>query len=322
MSPYQAQSISPGPQYLRQTSFQQTPTATHRAVPPQTPTQPLPLAYAASQQLHPTPALTAAHPTNYTPAIPPAQVYTRPPVQPVQAYNPYGAAIVPPNREQQVFVLPDAANESIPKSIRDQFPQDSEGRVLFFTKPPVVADEAIYDTQAGTKPKLLAHSEKYLAAKAERDKLIAAKKRAIEEQNGRNDPKRVKNGLVNGSSQPNEIHSNSTQASHVQGSSSSSQGIKQKKPTTDTVATGLVNTMQKWIESMNTQTIIEYKSRYGDHWKEYFEEDQLRRQERAKKDAEKQKAREEMLSKCHNPPTYDTSFSRDIWGKGFKGERY
>ena len=198
MSPYQAQSISPAPQYLRQNSFQQTPAATHRTVTPQTPTQPVPLAYAATQQLHPTPALTAAHPTNYAPVIPPVQPYVRPPVQPAQAYPPYGGAIVPPIREQDVFVLPDIANDSIPKSIRDQFPQDSQGRVLFFTKPPVLSDQAIYDTHVGSKTKQLAHSEKYLAAKAERDKTIASRKRTNEDQHVRGNPKRVKNDTVNG----------------------------------------------------------------------------------------------------------------------------
>lgn len=193
--------------------------------------------------------------------------------------------------------------------------------MLFFSKPPVVADEAIYDTQAGTKPKLLAHSEKYLAAKAERDELIAARKRTIKEQNGRDDHKRIKNDLVNGGSEPNGIHPSTTTTSHVQGNSRS-QDVPPKEPGTDAITTGLINTMQNWIKHMNAQTEIDYKSRYGDNWKEYFEEDQLRRQERAKKEAEKQKAREGMLAKCHNPPTYDTSFSRNIWGSGFKGERY
>ncbi len=79
-------------------------------------------------------------------------------------------------RPVEVFVLSDAANASIPKQVRDRFPQDDQGRVLFFTKPPVVADTIV----RGKDGKPLAHTEKYLAAKAERDQQIAARKRARE----------------------------------------------------------------------------------------------------------------------------------------------
>lgn len=321
MSPYQAQSISPAPQYLRQNSFQQTPAATHRTVTPQTPTQPLPLPYAASQQLHPTPALTAAHPTNYTPVIPPVQPYVRPPVQPAQAYPPYGGAVAPPIREQDVFVLPDIANDSIPKSIRDQFPQDSQGRVLFFTKPPVLSDQAIYDTHVASKTKQLTHSEKYLAAKAERDKIIASRKRTNEDQQGRDDRKRVKDHTINGGGDLNGIHSISTKASQVQ-VDSGSQATKSSEAIDEAIGTNVLDTMHKWIQNMKSQTEIDYKSSYGDKWKEFLQEDQLRGEERARKEEQKQKGRDEILARCNNSPIYDTNISRNIWASGFRGERY
>jgi hypothetical protein len=59
----------------------------------------------------------------------------------------------------EVYFLPDAANAAIPLDIREQFQTDSQGRVLFFTAPPVPADES-------RVPKLK-HSAKYLAFKAQ-----------------------------------------------------------------------------------------------------------------------------------------------------------
>lgn len=318
--PYQAQSISPAPQYLRQNSFQQTPVTAHRTVTPQTPTQPLPLPYAASQQLHPTPALTAAHHTNYAPAPAPAQSYARPPVHPAQAYTPYGGVMAPPTRESDVFVLPDIANDSIPKSIRDQFPQDSEGRVLFFTKPPLVSEQAIYDRYSGEKKKSLAHSEAYLAAKAARNELIAARKRANEEQQSEGGRKRIKHDTVNGRGDTNGVGSTSNGASLQE--NGQQPAAKLRKPEIEVATKAVIKSMQKWIENMNQQTIQDYKARYGDQWEEIRTEDGLRQEEMGKKEAEKQKAREEVLAKCSNAPTYITNFSRDIWGNGFKGERY
>jgi hypothetical protein len=115
--------------------------------------------------------LNQSHPPNY--AATPSQAYSRPHAQPAQAYNPYPANLQE-QRAVEVFVLSDAANASIPKHLRDRFPQDDQGHVLFFTKPPVVADNII----RGRDGQPLAHSEKYLAAKAERDQRIAARKRA------------------------------------------------------------------------------------------------------------------------------------------------
>jgi chromatin structure-remodeling complex subunit RSC1/2 len=82
-------------------------------------------------------------------------------------------------RGTEVYVLSNIANESIPKHIRDRFPQDDEGRVLFFTQPPVLPDTLV----RGRDGQPLAHTEKYLAAKAERDKIVATRKRAREEAN-------------------------------------------------------------------------------------------------------------------------------------------
>lgn len=72
----------------------------------------------------------------------------------------------------EVYHLNDAANASIPPDIRAQFHTDAQGRVLFFTAPPL--DEA----GPVEEMKNLGHSARYLAAKAEREKVLAAKRKA------------------------------------------------------------------------------------------------------------------------------------------------
>lgn len=84
---------------------------------------------------------------------------------------------MPDQRAAEVFVLSDAANGTIPKHIRERFPHDEHGRVLFFTKPPIVPENIV----RGRDGQPLAHTEQYLAAKAERDKIISTRKRAREE---------------------------------------------------------------------------------------------------------------------------------------------
>jgi chromatin structure-remodeling complex subunit RSC1/2 len=74
----------------------------------------------------------------------------------------------------EVYILNDHANASIPPEIREQFQRDEQGRVLFFTAPPVVPPEEQKEGMA------LGHSARYLAAKAEREALRAAKRKAEE----------------------------------------------------------------------------------------------------------------------------------------------
>lgn len=74
----------------------------------------------------------------------------------------------------EVYTLPDAANASIPPEIREQFDRDEQGRVLFFTAPPVqVANDSDH---AGA----LGHSIKYLAAKSRREEETSKKRKAFE----------------------------------------------------------------------------------------------------------------------------------------------
>ncbi|OAP65436.1 hypothetical protein AYL99_01408 [Fonsecaea erecta] len=181
-SSFQHQSISPAPQYGRQTSYQPSQSHPHATIAPQTPaSQQSHHPYNPHPQIHPQPALTPAHSTTPAPGI-----YSRPPqVQPAAvaptaappSYAPFtstAANVYPDQRFADVFVLSDTANESIPKHIRDQFPQDDQGRVLFFKKPPVLHDLTV----RGRDGQPLRHTEKYLLAKKEKERLREERKRA------------------------------------------------------------------------------------------------------------------------------------------------
>ena len=75
-----------------------------------------------------------------------------------------------PPRPPEVYTLTDAVNETLPLEIRQTFQHDSNGRVLFFTVPPLNRNHK------GVSPDSahLGHSVKYLAGRkewlAERDR--------------------------------------------------------------------------------------------------------------------------------------------------------
>jgi chromatin structure-remodeling complex subunit RSC1/2 len=75
----------------------------------------------------------------------------------------------------EVFVLNDHANLSIPQEVREQFQCDGKGRVLFFTAPPLNIDQPL-----AKEGRALGHSARYLAAKAKKDAMKAAKRKAEE----------------------------------------------------------------------------------------------------------------------------------------------
>lgn len=55
----------------------------------------------------------------------------------VQPYQAGGSNAYNPPKTPEVYTLTDRDNATIPNNIRDQFPRDDQGRVLFFTTPPV-----------------------------------------------------------------------------------------------------------------------------------------------------------------------------------------
>ncbi|KAL1962791.1 hypothetical protein VTN77DRAFT_9160 [Rasamsonia byssochlamydoides] len=119
----------------------------------------------------------AAHPAAYQAApLPPHQYAT--PQHP--SYAPYAAnrlhapppPVYNPNapRPIEVFHLSDTANAAIPENIRKQFHCDDQGRVLFFSTPPL--------DLVPPAEKRLGHSLKYLAAKAAKEE----RRRAMEQE--------------------------------------------------------------------------------------------------------------------------------------------
>ncbi|KAI5287299.1 hypothetical protein KEM54_006089 [Ascosphaera aggregata] len=177
-SPMPIHSISPLPKTNQQAAIPATPNSTHRIV------QPL-----ASQNT-PVPAYSpnyapraGAHPRQI-----PQQSYQQQtsiqhsPYTAQAAYQTYQsssrmqpAAIPPapynPNapRPVEVYTLPDDVNDAIGKNLREQFQCDQEGRLLFFSAPPL--------DPVGPSDCDLSHSAKYLAAREERDKEIKRKRK-------------------------------------------------------------------------------------------------------------------------------------------------
>jgi chromatin structure-remodeling complex subunit RSC1/2 len=77
----------------------------------------------------------------------------------------------------EVYILNDHANNSIPPEIREQFQRDEQGRVLFFTAPPLNTS-----TVVNKEGRALGHSARYLAGKAEWEAERAAKRKARDEE--------------------------------------------------------------------------------------------------------------------------------------------
>lgn len=78
-----------------------------------------------------------------------------------------GSPYVPP-KPSEVYILNDSANFSIPPDVRERYHRDAQGRILFFTAPPLDVGES----------KALGHSVRYLAEKARRMREIMEKRKA------------------------------------------------------------------------------------------------------------------------------------------------
>jgi chromatin structure-remodeling complex subunit RSC1/2 len=77
--------------------------------------------------------------------------------------------------------MSDAANSSIPLEIRQQFPCDDHGRVLWFTTPPLNNAPGPLEIVPKKDGKPLAHTPEYFAAKEKRRKMIEERKREVQE---------------------------------------------------------------------------------------------------------------------------------------------
>jgi chromatin structure-remodeling complex subunit RSC1/2 len=142
-------------------------------------------AYQASLQRRASNFATPQTPAGAYQASPVAQPYSAVQPSPYTGYSQNRMqappAVYNPNapRPVEVFHLSDAANAAIPEDIRHQFHCDDQGRVLFFSTPPV-------DFIPPSNPKL-GHSLKYLATKEEHQKKVAERKRKLADEQAEHD---------------------------------------------------------------------------------------------------------------------------------------
>ncbi|KAJ5555509.1 hypothetical protein N7535_007946 [Penicillium sp. DV-2018c] len=179
MSPATAalQARSPVPPMVMHTSPRPSP-----AFPPaMTPSQ----AYQASLQRRASNFATPQVPAGAYQASPVPQPYSAAQPSPYAGYSQSrmqpAPAVYNPNapRPVEVFHLSDTANAAIPEDVRRQFHCDDQGRVLFFSTPPM-------DIVPPSNPKL-GHSLKYLATKEEHQKKVAERKRKLADEQAERD---------------------------------------------------------------------------------------------------------------------------------------
>ncbi|KAI9750178.1 MAG: hypothetical protein M4579_006573 [Chaenotheca gracillima] len=190
---YHQHSASPAPPFAQQAHTPQpprpyTPNSSQTPVAP-----PQSAAQVAPQQQYATPQVPPMSYGSYGNQYPPRGIPGVGPVGGVNAYN--------PPRAPEVYYLNDSANLSIPEDIREQFHRDEQGRVLFFTAPPVYQSAVTSDPAgaiSGKSGETLGHSVRYLAAKARRNAAQNERKRASDDTSAEETaPKRAKhtNGM-------------------------------------------------------------------------------------------------------------------------------
>lgn len=191
-------------------------------------------------------------------------------------------------------MLPESANNAIPAELRSRFPQDDQGRVLFFTKPPVVHESVVYDRVARGSPKRLAHSERYLAAKRERDEKIAENQGLAEGETERG-AKRSRHDPVD---------------------------VEHVSVDPQTILDSLKRSTEDWVQQLKANTDTEYRMMYGDEWQAVQEQDVERRQIQLQRVEQLEAQKDRLREQCRNAPEQDLSVSRNLWASEVRGERY
>lgn len=205
----------------------------------------------------------------------------------------------------------------IPAEIREQFPQDEQGRVLFFTTPPVDTQHVMQGRTSAEKGDQLAHSLRYLAVKAdrERERENAARKRQLEgtaevemENNrAKGSNKKVKAGLLAADGEERDadgrIRADAGKAREI--AATQEQQLEYLK--TRSLAT-LVHQLDQGTDSF-------YQTHYGDKAEEYRAIDALK---------QRQLAERRQAVKGHQTisVTADTvvDWKRNPWRTGFKDD--
>lgn len=267
-----AASASPAQQYSRPPTFPQMSTvgsyqnsATHTPAPSQ------PTPYGGPQQVQ---QPTYAHGYGATPA----PAYNRNTIQQHQAqtYQQSQTNQVQERRAPEAYVLSDTANSSIPEEIRNQFPQDDQGRILFFTRPPIDTRHMISGRTAADKGKPLVHTAQYLEAKEAREKTLSETKRPANDLNGDavqgHGHKRVKHGHF-GEERDSDGRIRINQAAFAENGVDLTQ-----KPTIESeeAAQLQVQALKMLSDGMSKGTAEDYLRNYGKNALKIFSEDRMR----------------------------------------------
>lgn len=286
-------------QVNRQASYTGS-TQTYQNSTPNIPQQPVPQ-YQYNQQAQPTP-IAAAHPGTYASMNTPMN-YGRPAPTAVQAMQYNSHQMNSSARGTEAYVLSDSANASIPKEIRDQFPTDDQGRLLFFTQPPLDTQHIVTGSTLEEKAEPLQHSDQHRKALAIRKRKL--EERQPEEQNG-NDKESTKSKQAKLS----DFAEATTQAHHLD---IPADQIKER-------ATALLT------EQVKNATYHEYQQTYDDDWRKVLLADLDYQSLCQKKEVEKERSAIEQrrrfngshLGKLNgqyalNPQGYITDWRKDFF---------
>lgn len=183
--------MPPQTPHFQPQQHQPPPPQGYNGYPPQHNGPPTPMAHHAPPPQHPQHPMNNHHVVGYDPSqqqrLAPSPA--RPPVAPMPAPSAPAPASAynPPPRPIEVYRLDDVVNERIPADIRAQFQRDADGRILFFTQPPL--DRA--HRGLATESAALGHSMRYLADRAEGIESRRAKRKARDELRKEEDRKKL-----------------------------------------------------------------------------------------------------------------------------------
>lgn len=219
----------------------------------------------------------------------------------------------------------------IPAEIRAQYPQDEQGRVLFFTTPPVDTRHIVQGRSDAEKGDQLSHSLRYLAVKADRERerereqqaaAAAPRKRNphntdidAETQN-QNAPtshstKRLKPNTFTSEGEERDsdgrIRANPTKAAEI--ASLQAQQIEALK--TRALAT--------FIQQLNQSNDEFYKTQYGDKADEYKAIDAVKQQEWLRENNRKDSEVQNNLN-VRATPDVMVEFKRNPWNGVYKDD--
>ena len=329
--PYQTASPSPAPQLNRPSLYHQSSSGYQGPAPPTPVAQHTP--YAAAQQVQRTPMYQGATVAqSYTSTTPTQPYQQRQTIQQVQAqaaaqhqqqqYQPAATQQIQsqyPNstayeRGHEAYVLNDAANAAIPKEIRDRYPQDDEGRILFFTQPPLDMTHIVSARTDADNAKPLKHSKEYLDARSKREELIKQRKREAQESsvyaNSTHASKRLKPGFFGEERDVDgRIRADPLKAAQLLREEEAQQFVQAKK----------------YLENVSTHfaraQADEYRRRYGENAAHYLEEDAMRMMTRAIEDQQTR----ELAEQVKDTMTKDEKIAADtkrMLGQNFWTGRY